>query len=180
MAAHVADEKDANPGPGFLSALLPVLFVTVVAFLITGLSLPVIPLHVHDGLELSEFVVGIVVGSQFAAALITRPWAGHFADKRGPKRAVLTGLSAAAVSGLLYLVSLPFMQVPLLSVSILFLGRAMLGAAESLLITGAMSWGLGRVSAGNDARVIAWVGMAMFIALGAGPRLAQRFMMPQG
>ena len=133
------DSSPAGSGRGFARALLPILFAAVVAFLITGLSLPVIPLHVHLGLGLSEFVVGIVVGSQFAAALITRPWAGHFSDHRGPKRAVIAGLFAATLSGILYLLSLPFMATPITSVVILLSGRALLGAAESLLITGAMS-----------------------------------------
>jgi len=64
-------------------------------------GLPVLPLHVHDGLGLSLFVVGLVAGSQFAASLISRPWAGHYSDTRGAKRAVIAGLLAAAASGLL-------------------------------------------------------------------------------
>ena len=63
-----------------------------VAFLVIGLALPVLPLHVHRGLGLSTFVVGLVTGSQFAASLISRVWSGHYADSKGAKRAVVVGL----------------------------------------------------------------------------------------
>src|SRR5436190_23019402 len=89
-----------------ITALLPIMGVIWVAFLVIGLALPVLPLHVHQGLGLSTFVVGLVTGSQFAASLISRVWSGHYADGRGAKRAVLVGLLTAVLAGLLYLLSL--------------------------------------------------------------------------
>jgi MFS family permease len=154
-----------------VAALLPIMAVVLIAFLIIGFALPVLPLHVHRGLGFSAFVVGLVTGSQFGASLISRPWAGHYADSRGTKRAVVTGLLAATASGLLYLVSLCFVGVPWLSVTVLLFGRALLGAAESFIITGAVTWGLVLVGPENAGRVIAWVGMAMFAALALGAPL---------
>jgi MFS family permease len=101
------------------AALLPIMGVVLVAFLVIGLAMPVLPLHVHNGLGLGAFAVGLVVGSQFAASLISRPWAGHYTDSRGAKRAVVAGLLVAAVSGVLYLTSLRFGSSPLLSITIL-------------------------------------------------------------
>ena len=83
-----------------VATLLPILLVVFSAFLVTGLAMPVLPLHVHEGLRLGEFVVGLVAGAQFAAALLTRFWAGQFADLRGAKYAVSSGLMLAAVAGL--------------------------------------------------------------------------------
>jgi MFS family permease len=151
-----------------MAVLLPIMAVVLIAFLVIGLALPVLPLHVHQGLGLGTFVVGLVAGSQFAASLVSRVWAGRFADSRGAKRAVVIGLLAAALSGLLYLLSLLFVGAPATSVAILLLGRALLGGAESFVITGALSWGLGRVDLESAGRVIAWVGMAMFAALALG------------
>jgi MFS family permease len=142
--------------------------VVLIAFVVIGLALPVLPLHVHQGLGLGTFVVGLVAGSQFAASLISRVWAGHYSDRRGAKRGVVIGLLAAGASGLLYLLSLSFVESPITSVTILLLGRALLGGAESFIITGAVSWGLGLVHAQHAGRVIAWVGMAMFAALALG------------
>src|SRR3954465_12321103 len=86
--------------------LMPVMAAVLAGFLIIGIALPVLPLHVSQDLGFGTFVVGLVAGSQFAASLFSRVWAGSFADRTGPKRAVVLGLLAAAASGLLYLLSL--------------------------------------------------------------------------
>jgi MFS family permease len=148
--------------------LLPIMGVVFVAFLVIGAAMPVLPLHVHDGLGFGTFVVGLVAGSQFAASLISRPWAGNYSDSRGAKRGVVVGLLAAAASGLLYLLSLSFSGAPLTSVAILLLGRALLGGAESFVITAAVSWGLALVEPRSTGKVIAWVGSAMFAAFAIG------------
>src|SRR3954467_8009332 len=167
--------KHAEPGPedranerGSIVRLLPVMGVIFIAFLIIGFALPVLPLHVHLDLGLSTFVVGIVSGSQFAAALLSRMWSGREADKRGPKRAVILGLFAAIGSGALYLASVLFDLTPGVSAGILLLGRALLGGAESFIITGAAAWGLALAGPENAGRVIGWVGMAMFAAMAVG------------
>ncbi|WP_407154073.1 arabinose transporter [Bradyrhizobium sp. STM 3557] len=152
----------------FSATLLPIMAVVFAAFLVIGVAMPVLPLHVHDGLGQGTFVVGLVAGSQFAAALVSRPWAGHFSDSRGAKRGVVVGLLAAALSGLLYLLSIGLTAAPLISVAILLLGRGLLGAAESFIITAAVSWGLALVNAGSTGKVIAWVGSAMFAAFAIG------------
>jgi MFS family permease len=128
----------------------------------------VLPLHVHQGLGVGTFVVGLVSGSQFAASLVSRIWSGHYADRRGARRAVVVGLLAASVSGLLYVLSLQFVDVPITSAAILLLGRALLGAAESFIITGELSWGLALVDPRNSGKVIAWIGTAMYRAFAVG------------
>ena len=74
-----------------------------IVFAITGVALPVLPLHVHHDLGMSTFVVGLVSGSQFAAALVSRLWSGRLSDQRGPSVALKAGLAAAVVSGALCL-----------------------------------------------------------------------------
>src|SRR3954452_3291760 len=110
-----------------VTALLPIIGVVFVAYLVIGLAVPVLPLYVHQRLGLSTFMVGLVVGSQFAAALVSRLWAGRYSDTRGGKRAVVAGLLTAAVSGLFYLLSVPFVAQPETSVLIVILGRVLLG-----------------------------------------------------
>jgi MFS family permease len=163
--------SDDLPKRNSIVALLPIMAVVAIAFLIIGFILPVLPLHVHLGLGLSTFVVGVVTGSQFLASLLSRVWAGQLADRRGAKRTVILGLLAAVVSGALYLASLGFTGVPWVSVSILLAGRAVLGAAESFIITGTAIWGLAVAGPDNVGRVIAWVGMAMFAAMAVGAPL---------
>src|SRR6266516_502247 len=151
---------------GSVTTLLPIMAVVFIAYLVIGLAMPVLPVHVHHGLGLSTFVVGLVAGSQFAASLISRMWAGHHADRRGAKRAVVAGLLAAAVAGLLYLLSLRFVDTPVISVTILLLGRALLGGAESFIVAGALNWGLALAGPQNTGKVMARVGTALYAAYG--------------
>src|SRR3954466_11151557 len=109
------------------TALLPIMGAVFLAFLVIGMAMPVLPLHVHQGLALSTLIVGMVTGTQFGAAILSRVWAGRYADAGGAKRAVIVGLIIAAGGGLLYLASLHFLAVPGLSAAILLLGRALLG-----------------------------------------------------
>ena len=138
------------------------------AFLVIGMGMPVLPLHVHQGLGLGTLLVGLVAGSQFAAAILSRVWAGRQSDTRGPKVAVLAGLAIAAASGGLYLLSLTAASRPALSVTILLLGRLLLGVGESFIITGGQNWALAILTARNTSKAIAWVGSAMFAAFAVG------------
>ncbi len=156
---------DANP----VFKLLPLALTVFIGFLTIGMQLPVLPLHLHDTLGMGTLVIGLVVGAQFAAALLSRSWAGNFADIRGTQRAVIAGLVTAACSGLVYLASLAFVDVPVVSVWLLLLGRVILAMGESLIVTGALGWGIGLVGPQHAGKVMAWNGIAMYgaFALGA-------------
>ncbi len=160
---HVRREQAASS-----AVLLPIMAVVFSAFLVIGVAIPVLPLHVHQGLGLGTFLVGLVAGSQFAAAILSRVWAGRDADIRGAKHAVIAGLFIAAAAGLLYFLSLSFVATPAMSVVILLLGRALLGVGESFIITGAQTWGLALLGVENTSKVLAWVGSAMFAAFALG------------
>jgi len=168
LTLSVDSTQPRAAAPPVFAALLPIVGVVFIAFLVIGLALPVLPLHVHQGLGLGAFVVGLVAGAQFGASLLSRFWAGHFADSRGAKRATVTGLLVAAVAGLLYLLSLCFISRPVTSVAILLLGRAVLGGAESFIVTGAFTWGLGLIGPQNTGQIMAWVGTAMYAAFAVG------------
>ena len=150
------------------AALLPIMAAVFAAFIVIGLAIPVLPLHVHQRLGLGSFLVGLVAGSQFAAAIASRVWAGRDADARGAKHAVIAGLLIAAVAGLLYFLSLSFLARPVMSVLVLLAGRALLGVGESFIITGAQTWGLAILGVGNTSKVLAWIGSAMFAAFALG------------
>jgi MFS family permease len=147
---------------------LPIMASVFVAFVVIGVAIPVLPLHVHQGLGLGTFLVGLVAGSQFAAAILSRVWAGRDADLRGAKHAVIAGLMTAALAGVLYFLSLSFISRPAISVAILLLGRALLGVGESFIITGAQTWGLALLGVENTSKVLAWIGSAMFAAFALG------------
>ncbi|MFC4278374.1 arabinose transporter [Achromobacter aloeverae] len=162
----------AAPLPGgaqVFMTLLPITLAVFVGFLTIGVQMPVLPLHLHETLGVGTLVIGVIVGLQFAVALLSRPWAGNLADLRGPKRAVIIGCLFAAASGVAYLASMAFVATAATSVWFVVLGRILLALGESLIATGALGWSLGLVGARNAGKVMAWIGIAIYgaYALGA-------------
>ena len=147
--------------------LLPLTFVAFIGFLTMGLALPILPLHVHDTLGMSPTIVGVVAGSQFAAALLSRVWSGMLTDTKGAKLAMQVGLLAASLGGVIYHASLFLLHLPAASVVVLIGGRLLIGCAESFIVTGALTWGVALIGPQNAGKVIAWVGIAIYGAYAA-------------
>ncbi len=164
----VPQSAPSSPAAHVFLTLLPITLAVFISFLSIGLPLPVLPLHIHNVLEMSTLVVGLVIGAQFAAALFSRAWAGNLADTQGSKHAMMLGLMVMGLSGLAYMASLSFITTPTLSVWVLVIGRILLGCGESLIVTGALSWGIGLVGPQNAGKVMAWVGVAMYGAYAVG------------
>ena len=157
------------PARGALTRrLLPVALVAFLGFLTVGIPLAVLPTQVQHALGFGTVTVGWVVGIQSIATLLTRQYAGGVCDRRGPRTAVLLGLPLASLAGASYLVSAVAPIGPTASLCVLLAGRLLLGVAESLFLTGTMIWNIGRVGVGNAGRVMAWQGIAIYGALGAG------------
>ncbi|HAX9772350.1 TPA: MFS transporter [Escherichia coli] len=154
-----------------MMTLLPLMFVILSAFTIIGTALPVLPQYVHYQLGYGAFTVGLVTGVQFLSSLLSRLFAGRHADKHGGRHAIFLGLTITIAGGLLYLLSYLIKQTPVLALIFLLTGRALIGAAESLIITGGMALGLGLTTNNKPGRVIAWVGTAMFAAFALGAPL---------
>lgn len=168
QSALATSTAQSPPAAHVFLRLLPITLAVFISFLSIGLPLPVLPLHVHNVLEMSTLVVGLVIGAQFAAALFSRAWAGNLADTQGSKHAMVLGLMVMCLSGLAYMASLSFITTPTLSVWVLVIGRILLGCGESLIVTGALSWGIGLVGPQNAGKVMAWVGVAMYGAYAVG------------
>jgi MFS family permease len=150
------------------AVLLPVMSVILGVYVVMGMAMPVLPLYVHQGLGFGPFVVGLVSGTQFAAAMFSRLWAGQHADTKGPKRALVTGVLVAAASGLVYVLSFYFASEPRTSVGILLLGRAVLGLGESFVITGALTLGMTLLGSQNTGKVMSWIGTALYMGFAMG------------
>lgn len=150
--------------------LAPICAIVFLEFLAMGLPLAVLPVHVQGTLGFGSFIVGIAIGAQSWATLLTRHAAGKRSDQHGPRAATLLGLLLSMLAGGIYAFS-HVLSGQLASLLILMLGRALLGAGESLVITGALSWGVALAGRERSGVVMAWVGVAMYGALAVGAPL---------
>lgn len=137
--------------------------IVLLGFFSVGIPIATLPGFIRNTLGYSDVWLGIMLGTQSLVTLLFRHHSGSISDLRGPKVAVTRGLFFAVLSGI---VSLGPLLIPgVTGLITLFIGRITLGYSESLLITGALSWGVGLVGPANAGRVMAWSGMAMYGAI---------------
>jgi MFS family permease len=151
--------------------LITVFCIIFIEFLIMGVSLGVIPLYVHNTLNFSNVIVGLVIGLQYAATLLSRHAAGKMADTKGGKKAVITGILLSALSGFFCVFSYWLKDVPTVSLLSLGLGRILLGIGESYLVIGIFAWGFSLVGPNNIGKVMVWNGMGMYGGMACGAPL---------
>lgn len=150
-----------RPATGVIAALF-------FGYLAVGLPLPVIPLFIHGHLGFSNLVVGLVVGIQFLATVLTRGYAGRVTDQQGGKRSALQGAILSAIAGALYLVASVTDLSPAATLCIVIAGRLMAGFGESQFVTGCVSWAIASVGPQRAGMSMSWTGIAMFAALSIG------------
>jgi len=151
----------SRPAPGIIAALF-------CGYLCVGLPLPVIPLFVHDKLGFSNLVVGLVIGIQFLATVLTRGYAGRLTDHHGGKRSAFQGAVVCALGGLLYLVAAAPGLAPAASLAVVVVGRLVAGFGESQFVTGCVAWSIASVGPQRAGMSMSWTGIAMFAALAIG------------
>lgn len=159
--SHASSTYLSRPAPGIIAALL-------CGYLSVGLPLPVIPLFVHSKLGFSNLVVGLVIGIQFLAAVLTRGYAGRLTDHHGGKRSAIQGAVVCALGGLLYLLAAMPGLSPAVSIAIVIVGRLAAGFGESQFVTGCVSWSIASVGPQRAGMSMSWTGIAMFAALAIG------------
>jgi MFS family permease len=137
-------------------------------YLSVGLPLPVLPLFIHEKLDFSNFIVGLVIGVQFVATVLTRGYAGRLTDHYGGKRSALQGAAVCALGGLLYLIAATPALSPAISLAVVIAGRLVAGFGESQLVTGCVSWSIASVGPQRAGMSMSWTGIAMFAALAIG------------
>jgi MFS family permease len=137
-------------------------------YFVIGLQLSVVPGFVHVRLGYSALLAGLSISVQYLATLAVRPIAGRMGDTIGAKRTTSTGLLVSCLSGLLFALCSLLAAIPWASLSLLVLARLTLGFGESWVATGGTLWGISRLGAGYEARVISWAGIAAYGAIATG------------
>ena len=151
--------------------VVSIVLFTFIGYLNIGIPLAVLPGYVHSDLGFGAVIAGLVISVQYLATLLSRPYAGKIIDNKGSKLAVMYGLAGCGLSGVFMLISAWTQSLPTLSLISLLIGRLVLGSAESLVGSGSIGWGIGRVGAANTAKVISWNGIASYGALAVGAPL---------
>lgn len=138
------------------------------SYLAVAIPLPAVPVYVVHRLGLNSAWAGLAVGIAFLSTILTRGYAGGFADRAGGKPCMLRGLLVYALASLICLVSAwPALPMPA-AYAVLILGRLLLGLGESLTVVGMISWGIGLMGPARPGKVLALVGMSMYGALAVG------------
>lgn len=167
-------EPAAEPALSGLRLNLRIVSVVIfnfASYLTIGLPLAVLPGYVHDVMGFSAFWAGLVISLQYFATLLSRPYAGRYADLFGPKSIVVLGLCGCFLSGVSYFLAGLTSAWPIVSLALLCFGRVILGVGQSLAGTGSTLWGVGVVGASHIGRVISWNGIVTYGAMAMGAPL---------
>lgn len=153
----------------FYKATVPIILSVFAIYLTIGLTLGIVPQFVQNDLKFSSLIVGLVIGLQPLTTLLTRAYFGKLTDTRGAKKSKLAGILFVMVAGIIYVLAALFSAYPLAALLLLLLARIVHGIAESLLVIGALTWGIGLVGPEKSGKVMTWNGIAMYggIAVGA-------------
>lgn len=130
-----------------------------------GVTLPVVPRYVEGPLGEGGLAVGLVTGAFAATGIACRPLAGHLADRRGRRRAVLFGcLLASCACGLHFL---PF------GVGGLVFARLCLGAGQGTVYTASSAWVVDLSPPDQRGRLIGLYGLAVWGGLAVGAPIGE-------
>lgn len=151
------------------NVLYPLIFSVFAVYLTMGISLGVLPEFIKNELQFGNLAIGITIGLQSLAALLTRAYAGKITDTLGSKVSNHSGVFLILMAGLIYISSGFLVGVPILALGLLIISRIIHGIGESMVVTGALTWGIGLLGVQNSGKVMTWNGIAMYagIALGA-------------
>jgi MFS family permease len=135
--------------------------ITFTAFIGFSAPLPVLPDDVHQRLDGSDALLGLVIGAFPVFALLGRFLAGWMADHRGRRITLGAGLACCAGAGVMLLFPLP---APLLVAA-----RGLQGLADALAYTACVAWVLDIVPAERRTASVALLGGGVWGGYAAGP-----------
>ena len=157
-----------NSGRMLTPELLRVIGATFAYFLAVGALMPVLPLFVEGPLGGGDTAVGIVVGAFALTALLIRPWAGRWGDRRGRRILIVSGATVAAVS------MAAFVFVDTVAAATLL--RLLTGVGEALFFVGATAAVIDLSPEGRQGEGMSYFSLGIWAAVATGPILGELFL----
>lgn len=139
--------------------------VTACFMLSFGATLPVLPRYVSDGLGGSDAMVGLVVGSYAASAIVLRPLVGRLGDQRGRRVLIVGGTVITAVAMVAH--------VPASSIPLLIGARLLVGAGQGAVFVGAATMVNDLAPPDRRGEAASYFSIAIYLGLGLGPFIGE-------
>lgn len=137
-------------------------FVGMLGF---GAVIPILPIHLHEGMGASTFVTGLIIGMASAFALLGRLFAGKVADGRGRRIALLLGMAFCVFAGILYL--------PIFGIWGMGPARILHGLGEGFFITASVAWVVDIAPAARRAQAMGVLSSGIWGGVSVGPAIGQ-------
>src|SRR5215218_3521879 len=138
---------------------------SALCFLSVGAYAPVLPIYVRTELGGGPAEIGLVTGATAAIAILLRPGAGAFGDRRGRRR--------ASVIGGVVLAAAPLVLIAPGLLGLALVARLFVGLGEALLNVATTAWTFDRAPFTRRARVMGMFSTSIWIGFGVGPQVAE-------
>ena len=159
-----------DPPPGKRSRLMVGPFLALAAaslvyFVTDGVLLPVYPVYVGGPLGGDDAALGLVFGAFSVTALLLRPWAGSFADRRGRRPILIAGAVLLIVAMLGHLLAT--------TVELLIVMRLLLGASEALFFVAAFTMASDLSPEDRRGEALSLISLSLYAGTAIGPFIGE-------
>jgi predicted MFS family arabinose efflux permease len=159
----------AAPAPArptlFTPAFVALALASLAYFTSAGMLIPALPRYVAGPLGGGNVAVGVVFGMFSVSAVLLRPTAGLFGDRRGRRPLMLAGSAIFAVSVLAYALA----ATP----AVLSALRLVTGAGEALFFVGMVTAVSDLAPPERRGEAMSLASLALYLGIGIGPVIAE-------
>lgn len=157
---------DSRPSARLLTpAFLAVSLASLAYFIGDGITIPILQKFVVGPLGGDRVAVGIAYGAFSLTALVLRPLAGSFSDRRGRRPLIVGGAALFALGVLGHLVAT--------TIPILLVMRLVMGAGEAFVFVGVLSAVSDLAPEGRRGEAISYFSLSLYLGVAIGPFMGE-------
>jgi MFS family permease len=151
-------------------AFLAVSLASLAYFIADGITIPILQKFVVGPLGGDRVAVGIAYGAFSLTALILRPLAGSFSDRRGRRPLIVGGAVLFTIGVLGHLVAT--------TIPILLVMRLVMGAGEAFVFVGVLSAVSDLAPEGRRGEAISYFSLSLYLGVAIGPFIGEVLLGP--